>query len=367
MNVSEYNINENQTNLLENDPFDLDIHKIFSPNDKDDNTYSNEEDSRYFNREQSQIPSPIELFNNLNNQNNILGEGQSSKSQIDNSSNNDNKSDRIIVNFVKFSLTSKLQYDDFKSIPQEYHSDNEQNFGYINLEENKEGVIQKDTIKSKKILKIKNDVVLSNNKIQQNRNRKIYKLSNYKIRWRTAVIQFYMGLINKLLKESDLPKKLKFKFNTPNYEEFTEKANIEKTSSELGKKMKDILILKKIKRRKNTNQEQEGNNSKNIKELEDFYEKNKDSLTPQKNLKEIIELLNNTYEEIIKKFYDSEDIEIFKKKDDIKSYDEKFMNNGKRKSLFEKYGLIELLKKKKFRTKKYLTGNKRRRKNKNVY
>ena len=43
------------------------------------------------------------------------------------------------------------------------------------------------------------------------------------------------------------------------------------------------------------------------------------------------------------------------------------MNNGKRKSLFEKYGLIELLKKKKFRTKKYLTGNKRRRKNKNVY
>ena len=203
--------------------------------------------------------------------------------------------------------------------------------------------------------------------MQQNRNRKIYKLSNYKIRWRTAVIQFYMGLINKLLKESDLPKKLKFKFNTPNYEEFTEKANIEKTSSELGKKMKDILILKKIKRRKNTNQEQEGNNSKNIKELEDFYEKNKDSLTPQKNLKEIIELLNNTYEEIIKKFYDSEDIEIFKKKDDIKSYDEKFKNNGKRKSLFEKYGLIELLKKKKFRTKKYLTGNKRRRKNKNVY
>ena len=117
----------------------------------------------------------------------ILGEGQSSKSQIDNSSNNDNKNDRTIENFVKFSLTSELQYDDFKSILQEYHSDNEPNYEYISLEENKKGVLQKDTIKSKKILKIKNDVVLSNNKIPKKRNQSIYKLSNYKIRWRTAV------------------------------------------------------------------------------------------------------------------------------------------------------------------------------------
>ena len=79
-------------------------------------------------------------------------------------------------------------------------------------------------------------------------------------------------------------------------------------------------------------------------------------------MKEIIELLNNTYEEIIKKYYDSKDIEDFKKDEDIKYYDEQYMDNGRRKSLFEKYELIELLKKKKFRTKKCLVGNKRKRK-----
>ena len=81
-----------------------------------------------------------------------------------------------------------------------------------------------------------------------------------------------MARINKLIEESDLLKK--YKLNTPNYEEFTEKANIKKTTSELKEKMKDILEKKKIKKRKNPNQEQEGNNSKNIKELEGFYEKN---------------------------------------------------------------------------------------------
>ena len=350
-------LDEENRNLLENYSFDINQSLKDPFNYQPENINITVKDDKHYFKEKSKSSSQVEELNNMSDNNNILNEGRSSISSINNSDNNQYNSNGTHEMLDNFRCESDGINEDFQSIPQKY-SDNHQNVGYVNLEENKKGVIQKGyKTKSEKNKKNKKESIFFTKKIPKTQIK--YKLSNYKIRWRTAVTQFYMARINKLIEESDLLKK--YKLNTPNYEEFTEKANIKKTTSELKEKMKDILEKKKIKKRKNPNQEQEGNNSKNIKELEGFYEKNKNSSSPIKNLKEILELLNDTYAKIIKKFYDSKEIEIFKNKDDIKFYDEKYMDNGSRKSLFEKYELIDLLKKKKFRTKKSLIRNKRKR------
>lgn len=347
-------------NLLENISFEINKSPIVPFNYQSDNIFVTYEDNRHLFKQKSQNSFQVEELHNVTNNNNSLNEGQSSNSLTDKGDNNQDSSDGNHINDNNFGLKSSESFNDFQ-YPLPKLLNKNQNIGYVSLEENKIGVIQnKDETKSKKDQKSKKDIIPLIKKIPKTQRKYKYKLSNYKIRWRTAVIQFYMSRINKLIEESDLPKK--FKFNTPSYEKFTEKANKEKTTAELKENMKDILKKKKIKKRKNPEQEHEGNNSKNIKELEDIYEKNKNPSSPIKNLKEIIELLNNTYEEIIKKFYDSKDIEEFKKDEDIKFYDEQYKNNGERNSLFEKYELIELLKKKKFRTKKCLVGNKRKKK-----
>lgn len=343
-------------NRILSENISLDINQ--SPRDlfnyQPDNISVTDEDNRHLFKQKSQNSFQVEELYNVSKNNNSLNEGQSSNSLIDKGDNNQDSSEANHENDNNFGLESNESFNDFQ-YPLPKLLNNNQNIGYVSLEENKIGVIQKkDETKSKKDQKSNKDIIPLIKKKPK------YKLSNYKIRWRTAVIQFYMSQINKLIEESDLPKK--FKFNTPNYENITEKASIKKTTAELKKKMKDILKLKKIKSRKNPEQEQEGNNSKNIKELEAIYENNKNSSIPIKNLEEIIELLNNTYEEIIKKFYDSKNIEDFKKDEDIKFYDEQYMDNGNKKSLFEKYELIKLLKEKKFKTGKYLVGNKRKRK-----
>jgi len=347
-------------NLLENISFEINKSPIVPFNYQSDNIFVTYEDNRHLFKQKSQNSFQVEELHNVTNNINSLNEGQSSNSLTDKGDNNQDSSDGNHENDNNFGLKSSESFNDFQ-YPLPKLLNKNQNIGYVSLEENKIGVIQnKDETKSKKDQKSKKDIIPLIKKIPKTQRKYKYKLSNYKIRWRTAVIQFYMSRINKLIEESDLPKK--FKFNTPSYEKFTEKANKEKTTAELKENMKDILKKKKIKKRKNPEQEHEGNNSKNIKELEDIYEKNKNPSSPIKNLKEIIELLNNTYEEIIKKFYDSKDIEEFKKDEDIKFYDEQYKNNGERNSLFEKYELIELLKKKKFRTKKCLVGNKRKKK-----
>ena len=349
-------LDEENRNLLENYSFDINKSPKDPFNYQPENIYITEKDDKHYFKEKSKSSSQVEELNNMSGNNNILNEGRSSISSINNSDNNQYNSNGNHEMFDNFRWKPDGINEDFQLIPQKY-TDNNQNVGYVKLEENKKGVIQKkEKTKLVKNKKNKKESIFLTKKIPKTQIK--YKLSNYKIRWRTAVIQFYMARINKLIEESDLIEK--YKLNTPNYEEFTEKANIKKTTSELKKNMKDILEKKKIKKRKNPNQNQESNNSKNIKELEGIYEKNKNS-SPVKNLEEILELLYNTYEEIIKKFYDSEEIEIFKNKDDIKFYDEKYMDNGRRKSLFEKFEFIDLLTEKKFRTKKCLIRNKTKR------
>ena len=295
-------------NRILSENISLDINQ--SPRDlfnyQPDNISVTAEDNRHLFKQKSQNSFQVEELYNVSNNNNSLNEGQSSNSLIDKGDNNQDSSDGNYENDNNFGLKSSESFNDFQ-YPLPKLLNNNQNIGYVSLEENKIGVIQKkDETKSKKDQKSNKDIIP--------------------------------------------------------FENITEKASIKKTTAELKKKMKDILKLKKIKTRKNPEQEQEGNNSKNIKELEAIYENNKNSTIPIKNLEEIIELLNNTYEEIIKKFYDSKNIEDFKKDEDIKFYDEQYMDNGNKKSLFEKYELIKLFKEKKFKTDKCLVGNKRKRK-----
>ena len=114
------------------------------------------------------------------------------------------------------------------------------------------------------------------------------------------------------------------KLHTPSYESFSEKLIIKENRSEyLNKTMKVILKEKEIKKQKE--------NSTIIELIE------------KENDEELIQLLNIKYKDVIEKFYDSNDFEIFKFNRDIQFYDQMFKRRHK--SIFEKYGLIDFLEK----------------------
>ena len=147
-----------------------------------------------------------------------------------------------------------------------------------------------------------------------------YKLGNYIIRCITAVNQFIIKKINKKIEKNTSLQGMKL--HTPSYESFSEKLIIKENRSEyLNKTMKVILKEKEIKKQKE--------NSTIIELIE------------KENDEELIQLLNIKYKDVIEKFYDSNDFEIFKFNREIQFYDQMFKRRHK--SIFENYGLSEFL------------------------
>ena len=118
-----------------------------------------------------------------------------------------------------------------------------------------------------------------------------YKQANYLIRWITSINQYSIKTINDKIKQN--PSLQDIILHTPSYDSFSEKIIIKENQKEfLNKTMKDILQEKEIKNRKD--------NSSFIKRIEET------------NDEELISLLNMNYKNVIKKFYDSFDFELFK-------------------------------------------------------
>ena len=160
----------------------------------------------------------------------------------------------------------------------------------------------------------------------------IYKKSKYVNRWITAIIQSYMKKLNEKINEKNSLQKL----HTPSYEKFSEVLYYKKNREKfLKKSMKDILEEKIIKKRKDSSKTKD--NSYIIEQIEKI------------NDFELLALLNMNFENVIEEFYKSIDCKMFKFNKEIVTYEREFMKRSKkknRKSLFEKNGLITLLKNK---------------------
>ena len=160
----------------------------------------------------------------------------------------------------------------------------------------------------------------------------IYKKSKYVNRWITAIIQSYMKKLNEKINEKNSLQKL----HTPSYEKFSEVLYYKKNREKfLKKSMKDILKEKIIKKRKDSSKAKD--NSYIIEQIEKSREL------------ELKNLLSMNFENVIEEFYKSFDCKMFKFNKEIVAYEREFMKRNKKKnckSLFEKNGLITLLKNK---------------------
>ena len=160
----------------------------------------------------------------------------------------------------------------------------------------------------------------------------IYKKSKYVNRWITAIIQSYMKKLNEKINEKNSLQKL----HTPSYEKFSEVLYYKKNREKfLKKSMKDILKVKIIKKRKDSSKTKD--NSYIIEQIEKSREV------------ELKNLLSMNFENVIEEFYKSFDCKMFKFNKEIVTYEREFMKRSKKKnckSLFEKNGLITLLKNK---------------------
>ena len=219
-------------------------------------------------------------------------------------------------------------------IPPQYsyndpNEDNGANFKFNLMCKENENITDTELNINKDISRIKTNKEINTRK-GKNQKKNYYNPFNYINRWRTTVNKYFIKKINKVIQDSDLPKKLKrIKIHKPNFESFIEKSKKSKVLKELDTPMKDILSLVK------PDQIKAKDNEKNIKKIEDFYEEN-----PSESVKKIITLFNKTYRETIEMFYSPDGKEYFNEfKEQNQKEDEKFKDN-RGYSLFETNALI---------------------------
>ena len=194
------------------------------------------------------------------------------------------------------------------------------NLGNIEQNNNEKIGRSEDMVPKNNMISKKRKAIFKTKKIKKGQINCEYKLGNYIIRCITAVNQFIIKKINKKIERNTSLQGMKL--HTPSYESFSEKLIIKKNRNKyLNTTMKNILKEKEIKKQKE--------NSTIIELIE------------KENDEELNRLLHLNYKDVIEEFYDSIDFEIFKFNREIQFYVQMFKRRHI--SIFEKYGLIELL------------------------
>ena len=162
-----------------------------------------------------------------------------------------------------------------------------------------------------------------------------------KLYWKPKIGQFGQKLLNKAIKESELPLKYKKHIYLPSTKYFTSIASIEFNYHSLSEMFMDIYSKGK---------EEESRQNENYEAFTDILsycnEIGNDHLP--ESVKKVKDLIEMKYEDLIRMFYDSDCFIDFKEKekDKIQFHDEGIkLQEGF--SLLEDYGLIKLFKKRK--------------------
>ena len=210
------------------------------------------------------------------------------------------------------------------------------------LEENPP-IKQKDQVISVEINKDKKETKPStgepsNNKIKKNlfvSNQKIYRNDYLIKKFKVSCFSDYSkDELNHLLRECKFAKELKInKIYGPNNLAFTSIDNLKKNKEFLPLKISNIFSM------------QNGNGQYQIKNEENFNTilNSKNQAGNIEAYEELVNFLNLTVEEVINKYYASQEFENFKSKSEIIAYDDAFFKE-KKFSLLENGGFIRLIK-----------------------
>ena len=179
---------------------------------------------------------------------------------------------------------------------------------------------------------------LSNNKIKKitfTANQKLYRNDYFIKKIKVSCFSDYAtDELNQLLKNCAFPKELKInKIYMPNNKAFTSIANLKKNKEFLPLKLFNIFSI------------QNGNGQNQIKNGDNFITifNSKNQAGNIEAYEELIKFLNLTAEEVINKYYASQEFENFKSKSEIIAYDDAFFKE-KKFSLLEDGGFIRLIK-----------------------
>ena len=165
--------------------------------------------------------------------------------------------------------------------------------------------------------------------------RKYFRVEDAKKHFKKAINDYAVSELNRLIKISGLPRKLKRKIHTPNYKLFTSNAKEKDNYDYLNYEFKDILFI-----------------GKSDNQLQNFnYSIITQILNNKKIPKDVVQFLRLKYEDIISRFYDSNSFKAFKEKK-ITQFLCQGIQKEKNISLLEKNGLIKLFKSFEFTKKK---------------
>ena len=184
--------------------------------------------------------------------------------------------------------------------------------------------------------KDKSSIAKENKFVIEKKYPKYWRFDATKKHWKSKISQYAEEQLNKLIQNSDLPQELKIQIHKPNSLSFTANVTVKDNYNFLSFNLKDIFSIGK------ETEELQKQNHEVITKIFNYFSKiGKDSLSA--NVQLVREFLEMNYEELIKKFYDSDEFNKFK--DD---YMTKFFDEGTKKqegfSLLEDYGLIKIFK-----------------------
>ena len=161
-------------------------------------------------------------------------------------------------------------------------------------------------------------------------NRKYFRVDDAKKHYKVAISQFATEQINKLIKNSNLPKSFKKKIHLPHFKLFTSNIKELDNFEFLSFDLKSVFTYGK------TENNLQGSNDLIISKILKYNK------FPEKS-KEIKDFLSLKYEDIIKLFYKSEKFKEFKE-NEITKFFSAGIEREKKISLLENEGLIKLFK-----------------------
>ena len=163
-----------------------------------------------------------------------------------------------------------------------------------------------------------------------------FRMDMAKKYYKTKISQFGTDKLNKYIKESDLPFKLKKNIHLPNSKLFTSKVTEIINYNSLNLSLREMFTIGK---ENNTLQKQNFINFSKI----DGYIQNLEEEQLSERIINIKNFLDMTYEDLIRMFYDSEEFLEFKNEELNKFFDKGVLSQEGF-LLSESYGLIKLFK-----------------------
>ena len=160
-----------------------------------------------------------------------------------------------------------------------------------------------------------------------------WRFDMVKKHWKSHINDYGKDIINKEIKESDLPNELKKIIHKPDSLKFTANVTVSANHKFLGLSLREVFTLGK------QSEKLPKQNDENISAIFNYFEKNNLS----ESMKRIKSFFEMSYEDLIKRFYDSPKFTEFKNYENTKFYDDGTIKQEGF-SLLEEYGLIKLFK-----------------------